>query len=317
MDMVAHVERFPIPGGHSAGSSLDVAPGGPAINVATGAARLGHPSILLGKIGADPLGDLLASALREESVTLPEGFVVSGSPTAVVLVLYDGNGRGEMRSFSFRQGSADGQLAEADMEPALLAGARALFLDGVLAFADALTAAGLRAAEIARSSGCRVFMDPNVRIPGNALPPDQAARMAALLAVSDEVLLNEREVFWISGMPPGGSGRPPVEAVIERLAGAYPLVACWTVKLGVEGCMVFAGGEVFSQPAFPTNVCDTSGAGDSFDAAWIAAFLEGRGRRDAARFASATASLTVAGKGAWRSLPRRSAVDAMLAERGM
>lgn len=313
VDMVAYVEQFPVPGGHSPGSSLDVAPGGPAVNVATGTARLGHRSVLLGKVGSDPLGELLVTRLREEGVDLPGPFIVAQAPTATVLVLYDQNGQGEMRSFSFREGSADRQLGAADIEPALFDGVRALFLDGVLAFEDGLTAAGLRAAELAREKGCRVFMDPNVRVPGKVLPSDQADRLDRLVQASDEVLMNLQEAAWLAGVDPASA--PSVYALGATLAERHPAVACWVIKQGEAGCTIFFPDGILVQPAVPTSVSDTSGAGDSFDAAWMAAFLEGMGRKDAARFASTAASLTVAGKGAWRSLPRRAQVDASLSGR--
>ena len=51
VDMVGYLEEFPKRGGHSPGLALDVAPGGPVINLVAGVSRLGHPSILLGKMG--------------------------------------------------------------------------------------------------------------------------------------------------------------------------------------------------------------------------------------------------------------------------
>ena len=312
VDMVGYLEEFPERGGHSPGIALDMAPGGPVINVVAGVSRLGHSSVLLGKMGKDPLGKFLYDALVRDGVTVPEA-MLSNSPTGVVLVLYDHGGVGEMRSFSFRQGSADSTLSPADIGPHLFKGVKALFLDGLLALDEGLTEAGVKAAQIAKMQGIRIFCDPNLRIPGNELPPDLKKRLNGLIELSHEVLLNEREARLMVGSP-GGSGQE-VDSVGALLREMYPQVQRWVIKQGDRGCYVFSHGEGFTHSAFTIEVSDTSGAGDSFNAGWIAGYLERMGEIKAARFASATAALTVSGKGAWRSLPDRKRVKEFLEER--
>ena len=309
VDMVGHVESYPDLGGHSPGIALSYAPGGPAANVATGVARLGHRSTLLGKIGTDHFGELLKSALGGEGVEIPASFVVHNAPTGVVLVLYDQYGLGEMRSFSFRRGSADTMLRDDDIALHYIEGARALFVDGILVVDEQLTRAGERAGRLAREAGIRVFLDPNLRVPGDAVPDDMADRMARLMSAADEILLNEREARMLSR----GSS---IEDAACRLSERHGNVDCWVIKRGEDGCIVIDGGRSFARPAFTVKVSDTSGAGDSFDAAWIVSCLEGRERRETARFASAAAAITVSGTGAWKSLPTREQVRRFLEEHG-
>lgn len=309
VDMVGHVESYPDPGGHSPGIALSYAPGGPAANVATGVARLGRRSTLLGKIGTDYSGEFLRSAVGREGVEIPASFVVHNAPTGVVLVLYDRYGSGEMRSFSFRRGSADTMLRDDDIALHYIEGARALFIDGILADDEQLTRAGERAGRLAREAGKRVFLDPNLRVPGDDIPDDMAHRMGRLMSAADEILLNEREARMLTR----GSG---IEDVACRLSRRHGNVECWVIKRGERGCAIIDGDRSFAQSAFPVKVSDTSGAGDSFDAAWIVSCLEGRERREAARFASAAAAITVSGMGAWKSLPTREQVRRFLEEHG-
>ncbi len=66
--------------------------------------------------------------------------------------------------------------------------------------------------------------------------------------------------------------------------------------------------------AFDVPVVDTTGAGDTFCGALVLALAEGQGEADALRFASAAAALAVTKPGAQPSLPRREAVEALLAK---
>lgn len=311
VDMVAYVQEFPAPGGHSPGTSLAVMPGGPAANVASGAARLGRPVSLLGRVGDDHLGILLRRGLEADGVVVPAELITPGAATATVLVLFDEGGAGQMRSFSFRQGTADTRLAAADVGPEHLERAGALFLDGILALEEPLTLAGERAAELARGRGARVFLDPNLRIPGETLPHDLGERMQRLARVSDELLLNEFEARLLLRHVGGGA----VGGVNELGAGimsGFPNLTRLVIKRGAAGASVFEAGAVLAVEAVRVEVSDTSGAGDSFDAAWLCAHLEGRDTAEAARFAAAAAALTVTGKGAWASLPTRARLDAFL-----
>lgn len=315
VDMVAYVQEFPAPGGHSPGTSLTVMPGGPAVNVASGVARLGRAATLLGRVGDDHLGTLLRRGVEADGVSVPPDLVTVGAATASVLVLFDEGGGGQMRSFSFRQGTADTRLAPTDVRPEGLAGAGALFLDGILALEEPLTLVGERAARLARENGVKVFLDPNLRIPGHSLPPDLGERIRRLVNVTDELLLNEFEARALlehvadAAATAGATQQGP--AIMSR----FPNVKRVVIKRGAEGASVFGPGETLAVEAFRVEVSDTSGAGDSFDAAWLCAYLMGSPAADAARFAAAAAALTVAGKGAWASLPTRAQVDEFLARR--
>lgn len=68
------------------------------------------------------------------------------------------------------------------------------------------------------------------------------------------------------------------------------------------------------QPAFARPVVDTTGAGDTFNAAFLVATIEGQTLHSALRFACAAASCTVAAVGARASLPDRRTVQAIASQ---
>jgi ribokinase len=87
------------------------------------------------------------------------------------------------------------------------------------------------------------------------------------------------------------------------------------ITLGDKGC--YAAGEGFegAVPAFKVRAVDTTAAGDVFCGALAVAVAEKRPIRDALRFASAAAALSVTKLGAQPSAPRRAEIDRFLIDR--
>jgi len=84
------------------------------------------------------------------------------------------------------------------------------------------------------------------------------------------------------------------------------------VTLGAAGAMAIDRTDFAVQEAFPARIVDTTGAGDTFNAAFLVALLDGASLRRALRFACAAASCTVAALGARSGLPTRQAVEDLL-----
>lgn len=64
-----------------------------------------------------------------------------------------------------------------------------------------------------------------------------------------------------------------LDEAVEKLSKIVPTLV---VKNGAEGALVCCGGEIFHQPALPLTPLDTTGAGDCFNAGFLAAYLQGR-----------------------------------------
>ncbi|KAL9259717.1 Ribokinase-like protein [Drosera capensis] len=86
------------------------------------------------------------------------------------------------------------------------------------------------------------------------------------------------------------------------------------VKLGDKGSALFTKGEeTIRQPIISAEkVIDTTGAGDTFTAAFAVALVEGKSKKECLRFAAAAASLCVQVKGAIPSMPSRNSVSDVL-----
>jgi sugar/nucleoside kinase (ribokinase family) len=77
-------------------------------------------------------------------------------------------------------------------------------------------------------------------------------------------------------------------------------------KLGSDGCIALGDGDVVSIPGFPVTPVDTTGAGDTFNAGFLHAWLSGADLQEAMRFGSACGALSTLGLGGTANQPNET-----------
>jgi ribokinase len=144
-------------------------------------------------------------------------------------------------------------------------------------------------------AGVPVMLDP---APAAPLPDEIWSRVAWFTP-------NETEAaFYLNG------DSKPEDAAQHLLAKGLRGVV---LKRGAEGAYVaVAGGKAAWVKPFKVEAVNTVGAGDCFNGAFAVALLENKDPWEAARFASATAAISVTRTGAQESMPTRAQVDAFL-----
>lgn len=313
LDQVAHIPFFPEEGGHVSGSDMMVVPGGPACNIATAIQRLGGAAQLLGKVGDDYFGEVVINSLRKEGVKVSNTMVVPDHFTVIVLVLIEKDGQGEQRSFSFNllQHGDKGSLMEEEIDQIVDPGLRGIFLDGILAFFQSFTDASIKLVKQLQEKANHplVACDPNLRIPGQKLPPDLRRRVDSLLQVSHIILLNRFEAKVLTGC------HDPMDASYQLLH-KYDKAHTVVVKLGGEGAHFRQKTReedlIINLPAYSVDFVDASGAGDAFGSAFLLATLEGSSLEEAGRLATAAGALATTEKGAWIAMPNRRDCDRLV-----
>ena len=228
-----------------------------------------------------------------------EGIDDSLSPSVPGLLpgLYaiDTDATGERR-FSYWRGQSAARRWLAELDAQRLAGADLLFLTGV-SLAILPPAERPPALALIDRLGARAFaFDPNIR---PALWESEAAMRATVegAMVGASILLpsaDDLDHMW-------GAGTPAEHLRRCRSLGAREVA----LTRGAEGCLVAGdGGDAVRLDARTTPVVDTSGPGDAFDGAYLAARLTGASTVDAARAGLALAARVVSLAGA---LPREPA----------
>ncbi|GLX36420.1 sugar kinase [Streptomyces roseochromogenus] len=244
-------------------------PGGAGANAACWAARAGTAEVrLLARVGAES-ARWHERALVDAGVR-PRLVVDPAEPTGTVVALV---GKDAERTFLTDSG-ASLRLSPADWAPALLDGAAHLHLSGYLFFADSSRELALVALRAARTRGVPVSVDPASAGFLAALGPE---RFLAAVAGVGALLPNEDEARLLAGLPePAGVAR-----AAEELSLRVPLVV---VTRGTGGALVAEAGRITAEvPAEPAEAVDTTGAGDAFTGAFLAARLTGVTPPEAAR----------------------------------
>ncbi|MBM7788247.1 carbohydrate kinase family protein [Tenggerimyces flavus] len=228
--------------------------GGSGAITACGAARLGLRTAFVGRVGNDEAGRFVLDALRRRDVDVSACVVDSEAPTALTVVLVHGKRHAMLTS----RGALE-RVEAADVPESLLARtshvhSSALFLHPTLQ----KTLPSLFAA--AHEVGATTSVDTNDD------PSGTWSGLDAVLPTTDVLLVNESEARGLAGLE-------DLEAAARALAALGPMPV---VKCGVDGGLAYSdGGSVVRAPAAPAEVVDTVGAGDTFNAGFLAARLRG------------------------------------------
>ncbi|GAF80185.1 unnamed protein product [marine sediment metagenome] len=106
------------------------------------------------------------------------------------------------------------------------------------------------------------------------------------------------------------TGIKDIDKACRRLLECGPEIVA--LKLGEEGSCIYTREEKLKVPSFPVNEIDPTGAGDCFDAAFIAGLLKGWPIKRVAKFANAVGALAVAKRGPMEGAPYLREVEEMV-----
>ncbi|MCX5260123.1 sugar kinase [Streptomyces canus] len=264
-DVVAR-HRGPLAAGTDTAAAIRTVPGGAGANVACWAARGGGAEVrLLGRVGAEAAAwherELARCGVRPHLVVDPE------APTGTVICLVD-TGEGAERTLLTDSG-ASLRLEPDDWSDALLGGVARLHLSGYLLFSEPSRALVAVAMESARARGVPVSLDP---ASAGFLRELGVDRCLSLVEGVDVLLPSRDEACLLTGLPDAADAA-------AKLSRHVPLVV---VKQGAEGAVIARSGSVYAHvPAVAATPRDTTGAGDAFTGAFLAALLAGAAPEDA------------------------------------
>ena len=292
-DLTSRVPRLPHWHETLEGLGATLGPGGKASNQAIAAARLGAAASFIGKVGADPFGEMAKRLYDREGIDRTHLATSTSDATGTALILIDDRSG---HNAIVVNGGATAALTAAEIDAAepAIRGAAVFLLT-----LEAPMPLVARAIAMARRAAVPVVLNP---APATALDWSMLPSVAV-------VTPNEVEAASLLGMPVSTVEDAGHAAREFRARGAAAAI----VTLGERGAVLSSAEHEAHLPAFAVpRVVDTTGAGDAFNGALAVALAEGRALPEAARFASAAAALSVAALGAANSMPRRDQVEAFL-----
>jgi 2-dehydro-3-deoxygluconokinase len=280
---------------------------GDTFNTALTLQRLGMPVAYLSALGTDPFSREMRAGWQREGIDVS---LVLTDPTRLPgLYAIRTDAAGERAFYYWRERSAVRRLFELDGIEAAIARvrtARVLYLSGITLslFEHPERVRLIDIAAGVRAAGGTVVFDPNYRPAGWRDPRDARSAFQACAATASIVLPTFADEALLFNDP------TPEDSVTRyRHWGADEVV----VKLAARGCLVATRDEQLQvAPAASVTALDTSGAGDAFNAAYLAARLTGRSASEAARVGNLLAGEVVRYPGALLSSERMAALRPLM-----
>jgi sugar/nucleoside kinase (ribokinase family) len=269
---------------------LVLVPGGSAAIFAAGAAKLGLRTALIGKVGNDTFGHYMLEALRGVNVDSSQVIVDQAIKTGATIVL----SRGTDRAMLTYRGSI-AALTEADVDRSWFQKARHLHVTSFFLQSGLCSAIPNLLAE-AHASGMTTSLDTN-------WDPNGEWNLGGSLAQVDVFLPNENEAKALAG-------EVDLDHALEKLAAEVPLLV---VKRGELGVLALRGRERVEVPAFPVDTRDATGAGDAFDAGFLAGWLRGLPLVQCLRLGCACGALCTTQMGGCKGQPTWAEAKAFVA----
>ncbi len=249
---------------------------------AVGLARLGHPVTFLGKVGHDPWGDYCVGVLRDAGVDVSAIVHDPRAKTGVTVSITSARDRALVT-----YPGAMLTMTAADLP------SRLLDRPGHLHVSSYFLQRGMRYAwrpvfERVRAHGWTISLDPGCD-PLN----EWGDHLLGLLPLVDVLLPNEMELQALTG-------ESDPSAALGRLANGRTVMIA---KLGARGAMTVLDGQPIRVEPPVLAAVDTTGAGDSFNAGFLHAWLAGRPVTDALRAGVACGALSTRALGGTAAQP--------------
>lgn len=269
VDLVSQVERIPEPGETVLSTGFATHAGGKGNNQATAAARAGAATTFVGAFGDDDNGARLRASLTESGVRPLVRTATEPTGTALITVSATGENAIVVNA------GANATLTDLTPEErSAIAGADLVLMQLEIPLETVTAAATVASGRVVLNAA-----------PAQPLPHD-------LLAAVDLLIVNEHEAALLGGA--------------KHLLTVVPALV---VTLGAKGALVRTPDTTTEVPGISVDVVDTTGAGDTFCGALVAALDERVPLDEAVRFATVAAALSVRRAGAVPAIPTREEID--------
>ncbi|MBA7503789.1 Ribokinase [subsurface metagenome] len=290
MDLNVYLERLPKPGETVTGGVHKQFLGGKGANQAVASVRSGAKTVFIGKIGKDMFGDQMLSRLKAEGIDTSHIFRDPNEASGVALIMIDSNGEniiGVAPGANFRL-TPD----EVKIKSNLIKNAGAIVVQMEISIATIDTIF-----RIASQGNAIKILNP---APLKPIPLDTLKKV-------DIIVPNEGELLRLHSFSIqkelSGSNNEKIKQASKNLTklGIKTIIT----TLGKKGALIYYGDKDKFEiiPALKVQAVDTVGAGDCFNGCLASALSIGKTISEAAKFATAAASIAVTRKGAQKSMP--------------
>jgi sugar/nucleoside kinase (ribokinase family) len=238
---------------------------------ASGLAKLGCSVSFVSQVGKDSFGDFCVNALKHAGISTRHVRLKAGEKTGVTIALSNTRDRA-LITFPGLIAS----LTANDCDTSLMKRHQHLHLTSYY-LQQALKPSFPALFKQAKAAGLTTSFDPNTD-PGQKW----SRSINSVLKYADVLFVNENEATALTGR----------KKTREALKALGQLVPCALIKQGRRGAVAIQNGAVVAGSGFPVATVDTTGAGDSFAAGFVSAYLRHAPLAECLRVANACGALS-------------------------
>lgn len=253
--------------------------GGSAVNAAMQASRLGVEVGFIGKTGKDEGGEEVRALLQKEGILSELVSEDASLSTSMAVNLIDKNG--QFIGVHYGEASKSLSVSDVDLENDLFGRCQAVYFGGTAKQPLLLKDGEVLFREI-QSRGIKIFYDPN-RFPVQDEATDRNLLLAQLAYV-EGYLPNEEELLQLTD-------KTSLDEALEVVLGTG--VNFVALKLGARGCRIKTKDDDFTVEGRKITPLTTVGAGDCFNATYMAYYLKDKSLKECAELATAAAAIKV------------------------
>lgn len=291
-DLTSRADKLPEPGETIIGSSFKIGPGGKGSNQGVAAKRAGADMTMITKVGKDVFGNIALDFYKNEGMDTKYVFIDQELETGTALIMVDEN---TAENQILVVSGACGNITEKDIKSVehIISEAGIILMQ-----LEINIDATQRVVDLAHKHGVKVVLNP-----APAMPISQDILSKVSIATP-----NEHEAEALTGIKVTDEASADKAAKKLMEMGVENVV----ITLGKEGTYIKTKTECKSIKGLTVDAIDTTGAGDSFNGAFVTALAEGKDIFDAAKFANAAGALSVTKYGTAPAMPFRDEIDKVL-----
>jgi sugar/nucleoside kinase (ribokinase family) len=297
VDIIAvGIQPVPVMGAEVIAKDCQLTLGSASAIFSVGMSRLGSRVTFVSKVGADTLGDFCLKALESEGISTAHVRRRRTEKTGVTISLSAARDRALIT-----YPGAIATLTAQDFDTSLMKRHQHMHLTSYY------LQHGLRPAipdlfKKAKAEGLTTSFDPN-----SDPTSSWSNEINKVLRNTDILFVNEREATELTG----------VKKKTDALKSLGRLVPCAVIKLGRKGAAAIHNGRLVKHPGFKVDAVDTTGAGDSFDAGFVSAYLLGASIEDCLRNGNACGALSTQRAGGTAGQPTRKHLTKFLQDKSL
>jgi fructokinase len=251
--------------------------GGSAANTLAGIAQLGGKAGFIGRVRNDQLGDIFAHDIRSVGARFDTPPATQGPSTARCLILVTPDAQRTMCTYL----GASVALEPADLDLAMVAQAKVLYLEGYLWDSDAAKRAFVAAAEVARANGAQVALSLSDAF---CVERHRDSFQELVYGHVDILFANETEIISLYQSA-------SFEEAAHQARGRCRITA---LTRSEQGSLVLHGDQTHRIEAIKLGpLVDTTGAGDLYAAGFLYAYTQGESLEACGRLGSLCAGQVV------------------------